>query len=129
MPEVVIRDVPDSLRACMRRERVPIWQAPTLATLTGERFSDPDWIFERKLDGVRTLAVSSRGTTRLWSRNQKEMTRTYPELGTAFEQRRYAVGIHLDAGREVESSSLEPIIQAPGAGKQADHLRHRPARE
>ncbi len=30
---------------------------PMLATLTDRRFSDPDWIFERKLDGVRAVAV------------------------------------------------------------------------
>ena len=27
------------------------------AVLTNERFSDPDWIFERKLDGIRCVAV------------------------------------------------------------------------
>ena len=26
------------------------------AVLTDERFSDADWIFERKLDGIRCLA-------------------------------------------------------------------------
>ena len=26
------------------------------ATLTQERFTGPDWIFERKLDGIRLLA-------------------------------------------------------------------------
>jgi bifunctional non-homologous end joining protein LigD len=28
-----------------------------LATLTDQRFSDPDWLFERKLDGERCLCV------------------------------------------------------------------------
>ena len=27
------------------------------AVLTDERFSDPDWIFERKLDGIRCIAI------------------------------------------------------------------------
>lgn len=31
----------------------PEWMAPTLAVLTDERFSNPDWIYERKLDGER----------------------------------------------------------------------------
>ena len=31
----------------------PGWVDPELATLTGDRFSDPGWIFERKLDGER----------------------------------------------------------------------------
>ena len=34
----------------------PEWIAPMLATLTEKRFSDPDWIYERKLDGERLLA-------------------------------------------------------------------------
>lgn len=29
------------------------WMEPMLATLTHEHFSNPDWIFERKLDGER----------------------------------------------------------------------------
>jgi hypothetical protein len=29
----------------------PEWVAPMLATLTEDRFSDPDWLYERKLDG------------------------------------------------------------------------------
>ena len=33
---------------------------PTLATLTDKRFSDPDWIFERKFDGMRCLAFRRR---------------------------------------------------------------------
>ena len=30
---------------------------PMKAVLTDEPFSDPDWIFERKLDGIRCLAT------------------------------------------------------------------------
>jgi ATP-dependent DNA ligase len=40
------------------------------ATLTPERFSGPDWIFERKFDGIRLLAFKNRGTVRLLSRNR-----------------------------------------------------------
>ena len=29
---------------------------PMAATLTQERFTGPEWIFERKLDGIRLLA-------------------------------------------------------------------------
>jgi DNA ligase D-like protein (predicted ligase) len=51
-----------------------------LATLTDQRFSDPDWIFERKLDGVRVLAFRRRGTVRLLSRNQLDVGGAYPEV-------------------------------------------------
>ena len=34
----------------------PEWLEPMAATLTQERFTGPEWIFERKLDGIRLLA-------------------------------------------------------------------------
>jgi bifunctional non-homologous end joining protein LigD len=80
MPQVVIRDVPDDVRANLRTERVPSWKTPTLATLTDERFSDPDWIFERKLDGVRCLAFRDGRRVHLLTRNRQSLNGTYPEL-------------------------------------------------
>lgn len=56
------------------------WREPMLATLTERRFSDPDWLFERKLDGVRAIAVRDDDTPVLWSRNHKRMDRSYPEI-------------------------------------------------
>lgn len=59
-----------------------------LATLTQDRFSDPDWIYERKLDGVRCLAHRDRrGRVRLLSRNDQDMSRTYPEIADAVADR------------------------------------------
>ena len=66
----------------------PGWLDPELATLTRDRFSDPAWIFERKLDGERCLAFRSGGTARLMTRNQKEDTGTYPELTGALAAQR-----------------------------------------
>jgi bifunctional non-homologous end joining protein LigD len=40
------------------------------ATLTQERFSGPEWIFERKFDGIRLLAFRKGSDVRLFSRNQ-----------------------------------------------------------
>ncbi|PQO23629.1 ATP-dependent DNA ligase [Rhodobacteraceae bacterium WD3A24] len=51
-----------------------------LATLTDTPFSDPDWIFERKLDGERALAVRDGDRLRLLTRNRKKIGATYPEL-------------------------------------------------
>lgn len=50
------------------------------ATLTDERFSDPEWIFERKLDGVRCIAVRSGDRVRLLSRNDLSLDERYPEV-------------------------------------------------
>lgn len=56
-----------------------------LATLTERRFSDPDWLFERKLDGERCLVYRDSGGSRLFSRNRKPLNATYPELVDAFD--------------------------------------------
>jgi bifunctional non-homologous end joining protein LigD len=54
-----------------------------LATLTNWRFSDPNWVFETKFDGERCLAFRNGGSVRLFSRNRKPLTDTYPEIADA----------------------------------------------
>ncbi|HEY3977169.1 MAG TPA: non-homologous end-joining DNA ligase [Streptosporangiaceae bacterium] len=61
----------------------PDWLEPELATLTQDRFSDPAWLYERKFDGERCLAYSGGGRLRLMTRNQKQVSATYPELADA----------------------------------------------
>jgi bifunctional non-homologous end joining protein LigD len=51
-----------------------------LATLTDDHFSHPDWIYERKLDGVRLLAFRGGTAVRLLSRNQLDENAAYPEV-------------------------------------------------
>jgi ATP-dependent DNA ligase len=48
----------------------PEWFEPMAATLTQERFVGPEWIFERKLDGIRLLAFKQGPDVRLFSRNR-----------------------------------------------------------
>ncbi len=47
----------------------PEWLEPMAATLTQERFSGPEWIFERKFDGIRLLAYKNGDEVQLFSRN------------------------------------------------------------
>ncbi len=64
------------------------------ATLSKKRFSDPGWIFERKLDGIRCIAVRDGSSTRLLSRNNLSLAERYPEIATAIadqETARFAV--------------------------------------
>ena len=69
------------------RSALPASLPAQLATLTEERFSDPAWVFERKLDGVRCLARrTADGQVRLLSRNDKDMSRTYPEVEVAIAE-------------------------------------------
>jgi bifunctional non-homologous end joining protein LigD len=65
---------------CIAQRAHPDWTAPMLATLTEERFRDPDWIFERKLDGERALCFRDGDRIRLLTRNRKDIGETYPEI-------------------------------------------------
>ena len=77
-----------SAAASPARPGQPDWLDPELATLTQDRFSDPAWIFERKLDGERCLAFRSGSGARLMTRNQKDDTSTYPEIAQALAAQR-----------------------------------------
>jgi bifunctional non-homologous end joining protein LigD len=53
--------------------------------LTAERPAGPDWVFERKLDGIRCLAVKDRGRARLYSRNELSLNDRYASLAAALD--------------------------------------------
>jgi DNA ligase D-like protein (predicted ligase) len=55
------------------------------ATLTAERPAGPGWVFERKLDGIRCLAVKDGGRTRLYSRNELPLNDRYARLAEALD--------------------------------------------
>ncbi|NLU75156.1 ATP-dependent DNA ligase [Streptomyces sp. HNM0575] len=60
--------------------------SPMLATLSDRRdFGRGGWIFERKLDGIRLLAVRERGRVRLLSRTGRSLNGSYPEIVEALE--------------------------------------------
>ncbi len=58
----------------------PEWLVPMAATLTQERFAGPEWLFERKLDGIRLLAFKQGDTVRLLSRNRLPQNGSYPAV-------------------------------------------------
>jgi len=53
------------------------------ATLTRERFEGPEWLFERKLDGIRLVAYKDGRDVRLMTRNELERSASYPEIARA----------------------------------------------
>ena len=61
----------------------PDWLEPMAATLTADRFTDPAWTFERKLDGIRVLAFKRGAEVELWSRNRLSLTAAYPAVAQA----------------------------------------------
>ena len=63
--------------------RVP---GPALATLTREPFASDDWLFERKLDGVRCLAYFDQGKVTIRSRTGGDMGSAFPEVVESLER-------------------------------------------
>ena len=63
----------------------PAFVTPMKAVLTAERPAGPQWVFERKLDGIRCLAVKDGGRTRLYSRNELSLNDRYPSLVAALD--------------------------------------------
>src|ERR671915_2294880 len=55
------------------------------AVLTAERPAGPEWVFERKLDGIRCLAVKHGGRTCLYSRNELSLNDRYASLAAALD--------------------------------------------
>jgi len=59
----------------------PDWVTPMAATLTQDRFTGPEWVFERKFDGIRLLAFKDGRDVKLFSRNQ--LPQELPEVARA----------------------------------------------
>lgn len=84
----LLKTLADGAQEKLREVERPDWLNPMLATLTDRRFSDDNWIFERKLDGERCLAFRKGDQMHLMSRNQKDLNVQYPELVEALKQQR-----------------------------------------
>ena len=53
------------------------------AVLNREAFSDPAWVYERKLDGIRCIATRDGDTIKMLSRNDLDLGARYPEVRQA----------------------------------------------
>ena len=87
-----------------------------LATLVDHAFARDGWLFERKLDGERCLALKQGTDVRLFSRNQKPLNGTYPELVEALaaqDSQSFAVDGEVVAfeGRQTSFSRLQRRMQ------------------
>ncbi|PYY15234.1 MAG: hypothetical protein DMG61_07590, partial [Acidobacteria bacterium] len=64
---------------------------PMLATLVGAAFDDPDWLYEIKWDGYRSVVFfgeDGKRSVRMVSRNQNDQTKDFPELQSIADQLR-----------------------------------------
>src|SRR5580700_5013078 len=65
-----------------RKGPMPSKVEPMLATLADRPFSDPNWLFEIKWDGVRAVARIKNGDLTLLARAGGDITKRYPELAS-----------------------------------------------
>ncbi|MFP3907321.1 MAG: non-homologous end-joining DNA ligase [Acidimicrobiales bacterium] len=58
----------------------PSFRSPMLATLVEDPVEGEEWVFERKLDGIRLIVVRDGPSLRLFTRNRLDHTDRYPDL-------------------------------------------------
>jgi bifunctional non-homologous end joining protein LigD len=72
-----------------RRAPIPRMLSPMLPSLTERPFSNPNWLFEPKLDGYRVIATVENGEVRLASRRGLDCSGEYPWLVEALSRQPY----------------------------------------
>ena len=98
-------------RELLRPSELPAFFEPMKATLASDPFDDPDWVFERKLDGIRALVFRDGDGVRLFSRSGRELT-GYPELEEALNAdpcRRFVADCEIVALGEGGVTSFERL--------------------
>jgi bifunctional non-homologous end joining protein LigD len=95
---------------------------PALATLSHERFWEPGWVYERKLDGQRCLAVRTGRGTKLYSRSGRDVTVAFPEIAEALEEQAstdFVIDGEVVAfeGSRTSFARLQPRIHVSSADK------------
>jgi DNA ligase D-like protein (predicted ligase) len=92
--------------------RRPQYVTPMKAVLTADRPAGEGWVFERKLDGIRCLAVKGDGGTQLYSRNELSLNDRYSSVARALDAQS-ATGFVLD-GEAVSFVGGRDRFGAPG---------------
>ena len=73
-----MRTLADIDLAGARPAGAPSFVKPMLATAVDAAFSDPDWLYELKLDGYRVEVVVRDGAVKVWTRNRKDAAGYFP---------------------------------------------------
>lgn len=108
-----------------RKSAMPSHVEPMLATLGEHAFSDPNWLFEIKWDGVRALARIEDSALTLRSRNGADITKRYPELAVlpqAFAASQAIVDGEIVALDERGLSSFERLQERMHVRAPSEHL-------
>ncbi|AJE85930.1 MULTISPECIES: non-homologous end-joining DNA ligase [Streptomyces] len=81
----LLRALPEAQQRLLGVAPAPVESAasPMMAVLSDRRDFGSGWLFERKLDGVRTLATRDGDRVRLLSRTGRAVQGSYPEIAEA----------------------------------------------
>jgi bifunctional non-homologous end joining protein LigD len=80
----------------VRRGPPPTGAQAMKAVLNREAFSDPAWVFERKLDGIRCVAIRDGDAISMLSRNDLDLGDRYPEVRQALAAQTGAARFAID---------------------------------
>jgi bifunctional non-homologous end joining protein LigD len=114
-------------------ESMPSSLAPMLAQTGDGARSDPDWLYEPKLDGYRVIVFINGTAVRLQSRNGIDLTARFPEIASALAaqaiDRMILDGEIVALGPDGRPSfnALQKRAQLGSAREIADAQRHAPA--
>ncbi|WP_216642723.1 non-homologous end-joining DNA ligase [Hydrocarboniclastica marina] len=64
----------------------PVFRPPMTGKSAKRIFSDDDWLFERKLEGVRCLAVRENGISHLYDRDGELLDANFPDILEALDK-------------------------------------------
>ncbi|MGH9791838.1 MAG: DNA ligase D, partial [Candidatus Acidiferrales bacterium] len=98
-----------------RKAPMPDSLEPMLAQLADKPFSDPQWLFEIKWDGWRTLAWIRKGKLELRARSGRTITAQYPDLRELPE--------HVDAEQAILDGEI--VVLEPDGRSSFDRLQQR----
>ncbi|WP_293774278.1 non-homologous end-joining DNA ligase [Sporichthya sp.] len=83
LPADLLAELLDAGEQKLLRPAKPAFRTPMLSSPAERPPPGDDWVYERKLDGVRLIAVRGERTTRLYSRIQRDNSATFPEIVAA----------------------------------------------
>jgi len=84
--ELIINQLTSLAKAKLRNTPQPAWIEPMLATLTETYFSNKNYLYEHKWDGIRIIAYKHGDTVKLMTRNKNIATNNYPEIAKSLKK-------------------------------------------
>jgi bifunctional non-homologous end joining protein LigD len=117
-PRTELADLTEAERELARPDDAPTNAQLMKAVMCREPFSDPAWIYERKLDGIRCFGIRDGSNLRLLSRNDNDLSGRFPEVRDALAAQtatRFAVDGEVVAfdGDETSFARLAARAQHP----------------